>query len=1029
MRPTILLWLSPLFGLTRILVGRPGLAIALTLLIPLFLSPGTALGEGTQSVTGVEVSSTPESGDTYVLGETIRVTLTFSETVNVTGTPRLKIDMDPADWGEKWAAYASGSGTASLTFAHEVVEPNLSTQGIAVLANSLEFNGGAIKSAASQADATLSHVGLSHDAEHKVDWRLLPSDVVDVHVSSRPAEGDTYKLNEMIYVTIVFDEPVTVNGAPRLMIDMDPADWGSKWAEYAQGSGTEHIHFAHTVVEPNMSTQGIAVLMNSLELNGGAIQTVSDSSAARLSHVGLAHDPGHKVDWQQEGDEPEPDVVEVPPDDPTPTPTPEAAAQEQEECVESGTTKCTENGTLYYTLDRRESCTDELTLSVRADIPRGVTVDWGIDQSPEQCYGGGVIYRLREKGNVNWDEYEITSERIAAILRSSGFKGGFPTEYLAGNLKVGHEYEAQVVLIDTRNDFTPDPYFWHYSPDRTALVVLDPENDPQKANAPSRLRVAPDNNYGLFLSWTSPANTGGKTLNGYEIELTTGSDVLSRDDDTSDTQHHWEIIRSDPEAVWTARVAAKYSDGTKVWSPRSEPLKLFYETIMSWFIDETPNANRRIGRIFMMVNANRAAASAVCAINRGEINCPPNTLVSLDLYPGGRYSVTGESKVRTEGDLTAYATDRVTYIEVPEDGTGTNYTEVPTVTVSGADCVGVTAVAHLKGSKVGSVEVTNNGHSCTGAPTVTFSGGGTGASGAAATAHVHESERHERLREGNWQLTGDYSRLNVLIRVWASGGSDSIYVGWTKTIEGPKPIEHCYDDDNPGPAQTQCRVFGSSYQTLTTRTQTPNGYVVEYRKQKADGAWPSTWMHEERNDTSLTSLTLTGLAAGRYQVRASVMTDYGVPDGDFNWWGNSGPPVEVTVAGANAGSPAPPRVIETWSGSQSISVRWAIWDGTGSKPYGYTVRYKEYTEDGSGEWQQWMPDNGYLNDELTYAVDGLILPMDELVMICPGSSFGCTHARQATIGDLTTGTQYMVEVTAHGVNGSSSTVPRVWEAR
>ena len=60
-------------------------------------------------VTGVAVSSTPASADTYGSGETIRVTLTLSEAVDVTGAPRLKIDMDPAYWGEKWAAYESGN--------------------------------------------------------------------------------------------------------------------------------------------------------------------------------------------------------------------------------------------------------------------------------------------------------------------------------------------------------------------------------------------------------------------------------------------------------------------------------------------------------------------------------------------------------------------------------------------------------------------------------------------------------------------------------------------------------------------------------------------------------------------------------------------------------------------------------------------------------------------------------------------------------------------------------------------------------
>ena len=37
----------------------------------------------------------PDGGNTSALDETVRVTLTFSEGVNVTGTPRLKIKMDP----------------------------------------------------------------------------------------------------------------------------------------------------------------------------------------------------------------------------------------------------------------------------------------------------------------------------------------------------------------------------------------------------------------------------------------------------------------------------------------------------------------------------------------------------------------------------------------------------------------------------------------------------------------------------------------------------------------------------------------------------------------------------------------------------------------------------------------------------------------------------------------------------------------------------------------------------------------------
>ncbi len=125
----------------------------------------------TLGVTGVEVVSDAGDDDAYRLGETIRIRLSFSEAVEIEGAPQLRIDMDPGHWGQKWVVYESGSGTTDLVFAYEVVQPNESTRGIAVQANTLELNGGAIRSAATQSDADLAHEGLGHDPAHKVDWR------------------------------------------------------------------------------------------------------------------------------------------------------------------------------------------------------------------------------------------------------------------------------------------------------------------------------------------------------------------------------------------------------------------------------------------------------------------------------------------------------------------------------------------------------------------------------------------------------------------------------------------------------------------------------------------------------------------------------------------------------------------------------------------------------------------------------------------------------------------------------------------
>ena len=71
------------------------------------------------SVTRVSVVSDPGADKTYGGGDTIRVQVTFNQlVVNVDtsgGTPRLKIDMDPAEWGEKWASYARAAAARPIS--------------------------------------------------------------------------------------------------------------------------------------------------------------------------------------------------------------------------------------------------------------------------------------------------------------------------------------------------------------------------------------------------------------------------------------------------------------------------------------------------------------------------------------------------------------------------------------------------------------------------------------------------------------------------------------------------------------------------------------------------------------------------------------------------------------------------------------------------------------------------------------------------------------------------------------------------
>ena len=166
-------------------------------------------------VTDVRISSTPSHDEdtdgipeTYGRGAKIQVQVTFDRAVNVDtsgGTPQLTIKMD-LTFGEKSASYEAGTGTKVLTFGYTVVEMNRSTQGVAVLENTLQLNSGTIKDAADATiDANLAHTGLTHNAAHLVDGRLEPDETAPAFASAT-VNGTT--------LAVTFDEALDPASAP-----------------------------------------------------------------------------------------------------------------------------------------------------------------------------------------------------------------------------------------------------------------------------------------------------------------------------------------------------------------------------------------------------------------------------------------------------------------------------------------------------------------------------------------------------------------------------------------------------------------------------------------------------------------------------------------------------------------------------------------------------------------------------------------------------------------------------------------------
>lgn len=116
------------------------------------------------AVTDTTYSTTAGGDSVYGKGDSFTVRMTFSETVTVTGSPRIPIQ----GLTSKFFTYYSGSGTKVLDFNYVIAEGDLDLDGVAITSNTLALNGGSIKDLALN-DATLNHIGLSAASFFAVD--------------------------------------------------------------------------------------------------------------------------------------------------------------------------------------------------------------------------------------------------------------------------------------------------------------------------------------------------------------------------------------------------------------------------------------------------------------------------------------------------------------------------------------------------------------------------------------------------------------------------------------------------------------------------------------------------------------------------------------------------------------------------------------------------------------------------------------------------------------------------------------------
>jgi hypothetical protein len=93
------------------------------------------------------------AGPVYTTGEIIILRATFDEVVNVTGTPRIPVQINATT---RQANYVSGSGTNQLEFRYTIVGGDSGNPGQNSVTSPLQLNGGTILDVLGQAPAALT---------------------------------------------------------------------------------------------------------------------------------------------------------------------------------------------------------------------------------------------------------------------------------------------------------------------------------------------------------------------------------------------------------------------------------------------------------------------------------------------------------------------------------------------------------------------------------------------------------------------------------------------------------------------------------------------------------------------------------------------------------------------------------------------------------------------------------------------------------------------------------------------------------
>jgi Bacterial Ig-like domain (group 3) len=231
------------------------------------------------------VSMTVPPDGTYGSGQDLVFTVTYSEPVNVVGSPLIPIGLDIG--GTTLATYLSGTGTSTLAFRYVVASGNQDLTGID-MGSSINLNGGSIR------DAATNNAALSLTTVAPGTSGIHVDGVAPVVISVSALNDKTYIAGDTIEFFVDLSKDVnvdTTNGTPSLPFTMDT---GVTAQATLVDSGGSTLIFDYTVLYGDFDANGVT-LGSAINLNNS---TISDSAHNPLVTTlnGVASSAGVLID-------------------------------------------------------------------------------------------------------------------------------------------------------------------------------------------------------------------------------------------------------------------------------------------------------------------------------------------------------------------------------------------------------------------------------------------------------------------------------------------------------------------------------------------------------------------------------------------------------------------------------------------------------------------------------------------------------------------------------------------------------------